>query len=280
MENNKKIYILCDHGLGNRLASLIGGLTIAKRFNFSPIICWPTNNWCYAEFTDLFDLNFELADNNFSQSIVEQIQELGLQYFFISTFRDNRISTNCMGFDDIATANEDIIYSQCKIPKGKITSEDVISALSSLKIRKKILEKVHSFCSVNEITGQTIGIHLRKSDSNHIINDDEIFEEIKNSPHRKYFICSECKETQNKFSQLANVCVNYKDTEVKKITDAEWRDSVIDKTGKAVLYNIERPKEQIVDALVDMLLLSRTSINKRAKSTFLTSAQYYSRISL
>jgi len=55
---------------------------------------------------------------------------------------------------------------------------------------------------------------------------------------------------------------------------------VIDKTGKAVLYNIERPKEQIVDALVDMLLLSRTNINKRAKSTFLTSAQYYSRISL
>ena len=66
----KKIYILCDHGLGNRLASLIGGLTIAKRFNFLPIICWPTNNWCYAEFTDLFDLNFDLADNNFSQSIV------------------------------------------------------------------------------------------------------------------------------------------------------------------------------------------------------------------
>ena len=76
----KKIYILCDHGLGNRLASLIGGLTIAKRFNFLPVICWPTNNWCYAEFTDLFDLNFDLADNNFSQSIVEQIQELGLHY--------------------------------------------------------------------------------------------------------------------------------------------------------------------------------------------------------
>ena len=109
----KKIYILCDHGLGNRLASLIGGLTIAKRFNFLPIICWPTNNWCYAEFTDLFDLNFDLADNNFSQSIVEQIQELGLHYFFISTFRDNCISTNRIGFDDIAATNEDIIYSQC-----------------------------------------------------------------------------------------------------------------------------------------------------------------------
>ena len=276
----KKIYILCDHGLGNRLASLIGGLTIAKRFNFLPVICWPTNNWCYAEFTDLFDLNFDLADNNFSQSIVEQIQELGLHYFFISTFRDNCISTNRIGFDDIATTNEDIIYSQCKIPKGKITSEDISSALSSLKIRKKILKKVRSFCDVNEITAQTVGIHLRKSDSNHIINDDEIFEEIKNSPHRKYFICSECKETQNKFSQLANVCVNYKDTEVKKITDAEWRDSVIDKTGKTILYNIERPKEQIVDALIDMLLLSRTNISKRAKSTFLSGAQYYSRISL
>ena len=55
---------------------------------------------------------------------------------------------------------------------------------------------------------------------------------------------------------------------------------MIDKVVKKVLYNIERPKEQIVDALVDMLLLSRTNINKRAKSTFLTAAQYYSRISL
>jgi len=80
----KKIYILCDHGLGNRLASLIGGLTIAKRFNLLPVICWPTNNWCYAEFTDLFDLNFDLADNNFSQSIVEQIQVTLFFYKYIS----------------------------------------------------------------------------------------------------------------------------------------------------------------------------------------------------
>ena len=128
----------------------------------------------------MFDLNFELADNNFSQAIVEQIQELGLHYFFISTFRDSRISTNRIGFDDVANINDDIIYSQCKILKGKITPDDIGSALSSLKIRKNILKKVRSFCSVNEINEQTVVIHLRKSDIKHIINDNEIFEEIKN----------------------------------------------------------------------------------------------------
>jgi hypothetical protein len=56
--------------------------------------------------------------------------------------------------------------------------------------------------------------------------------------------------------------------------------AIADNTGKTFLYNIERPKEQIIDALIDMLLLSRTKISKRAKSTFLLGAQYYSRISL
>ena len=35
----RKIFVLCDGGLGNRLHSLIGGLIAADKLECDPIIC-------------------------------------------------------------------------------------------------------------------------------------------------------------------------------------------------------------------------------------------------
>lgn len=277
MENNKKIYILCDHGLGNRIGSLIGGLTFAKRANATPIICWPINNWCKAEFNDIFDSNHTVEINEFSTGLVDQIQDLGLNYFFVSTY-NNKISTELINFEDIASTNKDIIYSQCKVPKRIVDQNEIVDSLNSLSISNSVLDKVKKFCNEHSIDRHTTGIHLRKTDGSSIVNEDEIFEEIKKFKNQKYFICSDNKETENRFLQLPNVSVYLKNSEVIKITEGEWRDSVIDILGKTILFNVDRSKEQIYDAFIDMLILSRTNVSKRAKSTFCTVAKYYSSV--
>ncbi len=279
MENNKKIYILCDHGLGNRIGSLIGGLTFAKRANATPIICWPINNWCKAEFNDIFDSNHTVEINEFSTGLVDQIQDLGLNYFFVSTY-NNKISTELINFEDIASTNKDIIYSQCKVPKRIVDQNEIVDSLNSLSISNSVLDKVKKFCNEHSIDRNTTGIHLRKTDGSSIVNEDEIFEEIKKFKNQKYFICSDNKETENRFLQLPNVSVYLKNSEVIKITEGEWRDSVIDILGKTILFNVDRSKEQIYDAFIDMLILSRTNVSKRAKSTFCTVAKYYSSVSI
>ena len=55
MTHTRKIKILCDGGLGNRIAGLLGGLITADRLKLEPLISWPRNNWCGAAFDDLFE---------------------------------------------------------------------------------------------------------------------------------------------------------------------------------------------------------------------------------
>ena len=102
----KKLYILCDHGLGNRLGSLVGGLKTAELLNYQPIICWPINNWCQAEFHELFRSSIELESNEFATMLVNQIHDSALPFFFISQFTEDTISKNY--FENSLPAVEEI----------------------------------------------------------------------------------------------------------------------------------------------------------------------------
>ena len=72
---NKHLYIYCDGGFGNRFNSLIIGLTIAKKNNFTPIIVWPATSVCMSLFNDIFDTSYTVIDtmilNDFSKHIKE-----------------------------------------------------------------------------------------------------------------------------------------------------------------------------------------------------------------
>lgn len=281
----KSTYILCDHGLGNRLGSIIGGLRVAELTDTEPVICWPKNNWCQCDCTDLFDSNFKIESNDFSLSLVNKIQEYQLPYFFLGSFNGD-LSKKIYGYslreiDELNQENTHLIYSNCKIPKtDMISSDDVLRLLKSISIKKEIIEKVKNFCEKNNINKTTLGIHLRKTDTPNVADEDHIFNEVKNNSATKYFLCSDSKETESRFLKLSNVKVYHKYSEVSKITDGEWRQSIVDQQGNKVMLNINRPKEQIIDGLIDMLILSQTDIKRKSKSTFCTMAERYSHLKL
>ena len=60
---------------------------------------------------------------------------------------------------------------------------------------------------------------------------------------------------------------------VEKLTDdGGWRDTVVDDDGNEYSFNIERSDESVIDAMVDLLILSKSTILNTSESTFLKTA--------
>ena len=277
----KKLYILCDHGLGNRLGSLVGGLKTAELLNYQPIVCWPINNWCQAEFHELFRSAIELESNDFATMLVNQIHDSGLPFFFISQFTEDTISKNYFenslhAIEEIRKLNSDALFSCAKLPKSYARdSEDISKYLKSLGIAKSIRSAVEKFVIENKIDKTVRGVHIRKTDSKNHVDENIVFENIKNSPQQRYFICSDDKSIEDKFITLSNVIIFPKSTYVEKLQDGHWRDNVTDDAGRKIVFNMNRPKQAMIEAFVDMLILSKTKIDRLSKSTFRGMAERY-----
>jgi hypothetical protein len=277
----KKLYILCDHGLGNRLGSLVGGLKTAELLNYQPIICWPINNWCRAEFHELFRSSIELESNEFATMLVNQIHDSGLPFFFISQFTEDTISKNYFenslsAVEEIRKLNSDALFSCAKLPKSYVRNpEDISKYLKSLGIAESIRSAVEKFVIENKIDKNVRGVHIRKTDSKNHIDENIVFENMKNSPQQRYFICSDDKSIEDKFVTLSNVIIFPKSTYVEKLQDGHWRDNVTDDAGRNIVFNMNRPKQAMIEAFVDMLILSKTKIDRMSKSTFRGMAERY-----
>ena len=277
----KKLYILCDHGLGNRLGSLVGGLKTAELLNYQPIICWPINNWCQAEFHELFRSSIELESNEFATMLVNQIHDSGLPFFFISQFTEDTISKNYFenslsAVEEIRKLNSDALFSCAKLPKSYVRNpEDISKYLKSLGIAESIRSAVEKFVIENKIDKTVRGVHIRKTDSKNHIDENIVFENMKNSPQQRYFICSDDKSIEDKFVTLSNVIIFPKSTYVEKLQDGHWRDNVTDDAGRNIVFNMNRPKQAMIEAFVDMLILSKTKIDRMSKSTFRGMAERY-----
>lgn len=277
----KKLYILCDHGLGNRLGSLVSGLKTAELLNYQPIVCWPINNWCQAEFHELFRSSIELESNEFSTMLVNQIHDSGLPFFFISQITEGTISKNYFenslpAVEEIRKLNSDALFSCAKLPKSYVRDpEDISKYLKFLGIAESIKRTVEKFATENSIDKTVRGVHIRKTDSKNQIDENIVFENMKNSPQQRYFICSDDKSIEDKFITLSNVIIFPKSTYVEKLQDGQWRDSVTDSAGRNIIFNMNRPKQAMIEAFVDMLILSKTKIDRMSKSTFRGMAERY-----
>ena len=76
-----------------------------------------------------------------------------------------------------------------------------------------------------------------------------------------------------KFTQLDNSFSYKKKKYVEKLTnDGEWRDTIVDDEGNEYSFNIERSDESVIDAMIDLLILSKSTIMHTSDSTFLKTA--------
>lgn len=260
----RKMYILCDGGLGNRLCSLIGGLITADKLDIiENEILWPETNYCNCNFNKLFNNQFKINNINidfFLQNNLDKIYLTHLNIEYLNQFK--YVFPHCLeSLEKIKNMKQDILYSHCSFSKY-ISKEEIINKLKILKINKEIRLKVYDFCEKNKIDNNVIGIHLRRTDFKYDINDNQkIIDIINNNQKKRFFICSDDKKTEELFKKFKNVVLKDKYSYVEKLNkDKNWVDNFNEK-GTLIKYNVKRTEDAVIEGFIDMLILSRTNLD-------------------
>jgi len=276
----KKVIIFCDGGLGNRLGVLIGGILTSQKLNYTYEICWPKNTWCGCDFTDLFEFNVNVYDKNINTVFSENESNIFL-------IHENQTKSNLEivfnhdleNINTILNMDKDVVYYHNRIPEY-YSEKEILETLNLLKINKTIYDRVIEQISLYKIN-KRIGIHIRKTDFNYIIDESLFFNSISNDFENTYFVCSDDYETEKKFLSLGNVVTFKKKYYVEKlIPDLSWYGQIQDNEGRNFNFNVNRNSESVIEAFIDLLLLSRTKIIKTSNSSFLQFAYLYSKINL
>lgn len=274
--HRKKIYIHCDGGFGNRYNVLISGLFLAKSFNFDPIVIWKENNWCGAGFHDLFDVEQEVYDDFNHLTFFNEHDTLNLIHE--NQFNQTLNYVSPFSFKSleslesyIAERNKDLFFFTNLIPNWIDMNFVYQQIIPNLEFHSDICEKVQIF--KNKLPEEYYGIHIRKTDFLNEVSDDSLYEFVKKNSDKTFFICSDDEQTEKKFTELSNAISYPKTNYVEKLVNGSWNQQIIDSTGNMHNFNVNRSKESVKEAIVDLLLLSHsTLVNTNLRSTFLQNA--------
>jgi len=276
----KKLIIFCDGGLGNRLGVLVGGLIVSKTLQRAPVICWPQNTWCGCSYKDIFCNDME----NISLNINELFSTFKDSLFLIHENQTNlslhkqlyptKEAINNLVGDQIS----DIIYYHNSIPEF-LDKKQVLQTLQNLQIVPHIQDIVDIFCTQNNIDRSVAGVHLRKTDYNSLIDENQVQQYISENPEKRFFVCSDDKETEIKFSKNKNVIIRPKTFYAEKLDiDKSWCGHIIDREGRSFNFNVNRSKDSVIEGFIDLLILSKTNITIETISSFLKFAKLYNEL--
>lgn len=274
---SRRVTIFCDGGLGNRLGSLVGGLWVADRLDITDItICWPANNWCGCYFEDLFaNTEFEILPVSINDIFVSGTD----QAFLIHENQTSadlglQLSQSAESVDHLKQLSNNVVYYHNKIAPY-MDAESIHRIANTLKPSDSIASQVRDFCHNNGIDKSVIGLHLRKTE-NYRLDEHKLFRRVSASHGQRYFVCSDDLETEQRFAVLPNVVRWPKTSYVEKLVDGDWLAETVDADGRRYNYNINRPRQSVIEAFVDMLILSETTIQFTVKSSFSRFAEVFS----
>lgn len=276
--NMKTLKIYCDGGFGNRFNALIVGLLIAKVGNFKPVILWPSTNWCRSSFQSIFKNEYEVLSDKMS-SLKDSYDDHAFAMhnnclnFPCSIAHPNSFNSiqNIVNYYNESNKNY-FVYNNDAIP-GYAYGDGLQSIVKNLIFSDTITSSANEF--VKSIDANFIGVHLRNTDfyDPHKPNFDSIYKLITDDVDNNYFICSDDEELETKFTLLNNAFSYKKKKYVEKLTkDGEWRDVIVDEEGVEYPFNVERSDESVIDAMIDLLILSKSTIMHTSDSTFLKTA--------
>lgn len=278
----KQNIIFCDGGLSNRLNTLIFALILKNKFKGDWAISWPVNNWCGAKFDTLFSVDMPVyehplayfKDNEKDYILIMHENQIDFKEDLIKYQKD---FNNYQQYENLLCSEKPIIYYHHLIPSFA-DSNDISEGLSFLKIKPEILVKAYSFCVHNKINESVLGLHIRKTDFGNAVDDEILYKIASNSDH-KFFVCSDDAVVNDRFSKLMNCFVFKKKYFPEKMIDhTHWNGATTDDQGRVYNFNINRPAQSVSEALVDLLILSKTTHILTSNSTFLRMSMIFKSI--
>lgn len=275
---SRTLTVFCDGGLGNRLGSLVGGLLVARQLHITDIhICWPDNNWCGCLFEDLFDnQEFQVSNKTINDVFVSGTD----QVFLIHENQTGsdlglQLSQSLESVNYLSTITNNVVYYHNKIAPY-MDADAVTQIAKTLTPTHAIAQQVTKFCETNLIDKSVTGLHLRKTE-NFRLDEEKLYRRVSANRTQKYFVCSDDQATEQRFGALPNVVYWPKTSYVEKLVEGDWLAETVDADGRRYNYNINRPRQSVIEAFVDMLILSRTTIQFTVKSSFSRFAEVFAR---
>lgn len=269
----RKITIKCDGGFGNRYNSLLSGIVLARIFGLDYNVIWPKNNACMADPSSLFERPLTIIEET---DLRERTEYLNLFHFekaphqvagdWICQMKDmNEVS------DKIHSTSRDILFSTSLVPHfydlgliGQVM--DGLGLAPALRLRAE------DFIAERRL-GPFIGLHLRRTDFMADEAQDQAIEAmIRQRVDLKFFVCSDSQAAEVRMRPLSNVFTYPKTSYVDKLQKGGWRMDFVDKEGLKQRFNVLREAESVEQALVDLLILSRSELVDTSSSTFLKTA--------
>lgn len=268
--------VLCDGGLGNRIPLLVTA-RVLHRQGIANRICWPTNMWCGASISDLFE-SFDqdviehnlltlVSDHNFDNYFMHERQVGSVNFKSPNSF-----------FETGEAPNNFLLYSNT-FPSW-VTSNDIRDGLQSLRLRRDIVERAVSLISELLIDRSVMGLHVRGTDLKNSSSIQAALQLVQANMGQRFFLCTDDEEIRSQFVNYKNILIHQSTTFVDKRWPGDWRLSGTDEIGRPTSFNVQRSKENIVDALIEALILSRTTILNTSNSTFLKFARMLGSFSL
>ncbi len=275
----KKNVIFCDGGLSNRLNALIFALILKEKYGCKWEISWPVNNWCRASFQSLFSININVNENELI--LYKKIEN---DYCLVMHenqcgFTNERINFqynfhDYCEYEKLLNGKKPLFYYNNLIPHFVKLSE-MKYGLNQISIRSDIHSKASGFCMRNQIDDSVLGLHIRKTDFGNTVDDKELFKLVQSSRNR-FFVCSDDEAVNMRFSNLPNCSVYEKSHYPSKfLNEKGWNAQTIDDQGREFYFNIERSEASVVEALIDLLILSKTTQIDTSHSTFLRMAMIF-----
>jgi hypothetical protein len=272
----RTIHIYCDGGFGNRFNGLISGLLLAKAADLEPIVVWPRNNWCGAGFFDLFENDYTVIERELLTYVPEKdkfhfymiLDHLDMGVAFKSPLQTSTLD-EAVAY--IMESDKDVYYHTPLIPVF-LEGKSIHNQVRDLRFHQKILERVEEFVNEQKST-DFFGVQIRKTDfGNNGADDNNLFDLISSCPQKRFFVCSDDKDVEQRFGKLPNVLIHKKRAHVEKLVEGGWNTATRDHSGRVYACNVNRNADSVEDAVVDLLILSRSQIVGTSNSTFLNTA--------
>ena len=148
-----------------------------------------------------------------------------------------------------------------------------MSQVRELKIDATIIARASRFISDHALD-EFFGVQIRKTDfGSNGSDDNNLYELIRDTEHKKFFVCSDDKDVEQRFGALPNVAIYAKRAHVEKLVEqGDWNSVTSDHSGRAYACNVNRSALSVIDAVVDLLILSHSQPLHTSNSTFLQTA--------
>ena len=277
ISSKKLIIIYCDGGLANRINCLVNGRLLAEKMGLDYDVYWPVNRYCESTLGDVMVSSF-IAKNK-GKDDLKSLGSVGIvaEDNFIFAPRALWINPSVRGIQTSTLYRLDRLYEEVDtviifypLPMYEFRLE-FIETLSTVFRPQE--EYIH-LCNIEicKINLQQIfwGLHMRGTDIRRSKAYYNFFRLLARFLPGQVYLATDDADIVDLFSSSQSILLRKHAARVHKENNCfEWNSTFLDDNGDLLPYNVVRSHDSIRDAIIDLLLLSKSRLIPTSSSTYL-----------